>query len=157
MESGLRHDVRLGVMIIPLICFDKLSAVIGQTTRSPNLDFSGRAGGIVYSCSWETHCAFGLLYFLDFLILNSFFIQILLLVSYFFLLLQHNFQSSLVEGFFSFSFFWEIFTTLFYAEDQCKNKFDGHHLPLQSPCNLVGNTLKSEKLARILNAYPHSA
>ena len=75
MESGLRHDVRLGVMIIPLICFDKLSAVIGQTTRSPNLDFSWRAGGIVYSCSWETQCAFGLLYFLDFLILNSFYLD----------------------------------------------------------------------------------
>ena len=75
MESGLRHDVRLGVMIIPLICFDKLSAGVGQPTRSPNLDFSWRAGGIVYSCSWETQCAFGLLYFLDFLILNSFYLD----------------------------------------------------------------------------------
>ena len=75
MESGLRHDVRLGVMIIPLICFDKLSAGVGQPTQSPNLDFSWRAGGIVYSCSWETHCAIGLLYFLDFLILNSFYLD----------------------------------------------------------------------------------
>ena len=45
--------------------------------------------------------------------------------------------------------FYNFFHNLSYAADQCKNKFDGHHGPMQS----CGNTLKSEKWRRIPNAY----
>ena len=44
----------------------------------------------------------------------------------------------------SFSFFCSLenLHSLFYAEDQCKNKFDGRHLPLLSSCNLEAILLK---------------
>ena len=43
-----------------------------------------------------------------------------------------------------FSFFCSLenLHSLFYVEDQCKNKFDGRHLPLLSSCNLEAILLK---------------
>ena len=121
-------------MIIPLICFDKLSAVIGQTTRSPNLDFSWRAGGIVYSCSWETQCAFGLLYFLDFLILNSFLFRFYFLFHIFFFFFSTIFKAVLWKDFFHFLSF---------------GKFS-------QPCSMRRISVKTNSMATTFLYSPHA-
>ena len=46
------------------------------------------------------------------------------------------------DSIFSFFCSLENLHSLFYAEDQCKNKFDGRHLPLLSSCNLEAILLK---------------
>ena len=50
--------------------------------------------------------------------------------------------SSEKDQFFSFFCSLENLHSLFYAEDQWKNKFDGGHLPLLSSCNLEAILLK---------------